>query len=426
MTASVQFDLGAGVAVRVFAHELPSGRGVVPCLSYVTDGLRRYHQQELAVTLVRPPGAEIQQPPPEAMQLLASISALAQQGRLVENGGMTEVGATGLFGRPAVRGLAYQTAAPMQGVVLPDGCLGAIALVAHEIETVKRFGGLRVLARIGRAHGFFPTAPWCDPDRGPLMAPEAGTLLESVASVHLRASVVLADGRVTLRIPTTVPLPELPPPELALAFLTVLDPTADGCLVWVPGQQTPEAITLPGRAATRLSGCFVAFVPQQPADGANLFEDGFAAMLTDRTWAALRHALATRTPIALPPTAPNTHGIAIEWVDETRPRATVPPCGEMRMTIRESQPDIDARIGMNQLVAYATAFEQTVQAYFALARGTGRDLHIEVVLSPGRPPTLFGQLDPALHARLSTLPAPAVRLGEIAFRGSFALFGGSS
>ncbi|MCW5804648.1 MAG: hypothetical protein KIT31_19915 [Deltaproteobacteria bacterium] len=127
MTTSVQFDLGAGVAVRIFAHDLPRGGAALPCLSYVTDGLRRFQQQELVVTLVRAPGAVIQQPPPEPMQLLASITSLAQQGRLVENGGMTEVGPTGLFGRPSLRGLAYQTAMPMHDVVLPDGCLAAIA-----------------------------------------------------------------------------------------------------------------------------------------------------------------------------------------------------------------------------------------------------------------------------------------------------------
>ncbi|MBX3159137.1 MAG: hypothetical protein KF773_24425 [Deltaproteobacteria bacterium] len=67
----------------------------------------------------------------------------------------------------------------------------------------------------------------------------------------------------------------------------------------------------------------------------------------------------------------------------------------------------------------------TTSVQFAGQRGPGRDLHVEVLLAPGRPPAIYGQLEPLLHARLANLAAPAVR-GEIAFRGSFALFGGSS
>src|SRR5678815_6182732 len=108
MAHSLQHPLGGGVNVRVFAHELATQGGPVSCWSYVTDGLRAYRQREIVFTLARPPGAGTEHAHPEPLQLLGAIAPLAQQGRLVDEGGVTEVGPGGLFGQPAIRGVAYQ------------------------------------------------------------------------------------------------------------------------------------------------------------------------------------------------------------------------------------------------------------------------------------------------------------------------------
>src|SRR5262249_55664583 len=159
---SIEVELIPGrVAAHVFAHELHPDRGPVPCFTYVTRGLEAFGQRELVFTLVRT-GNEAPRAP---LGLLGQIAQLAAQGRLVEAGGLTELGPTGAFGEPALRGFAYQTASPMDGVALPPGALAMIALFGDEIETAKRFGTLRVLARLGRAHNFWPTAPWCALDR---------------------------------------------------------------------------------------------------------------------------------------------------------------------------------------------------------------------------------------------------------------------
>jgi len=428
VTSSLQFDLApARATVRVFAHELRANR-VVPCFSYVTNGLRAFGQKEIVLTLVRPQNAEIQHAPRDPLALLRTIAGLAQQGRLVDEGGITEVGDTGLFGRPHIRGVAYQTAWPMDGVTLPPECLAAIALVGPEMEIAKRFGALRILSRLGRANGFFPTAPWCELDRAPLASADEKSILENVARVHIGgASAVLANDRVVVRLPHSArsQFESLPPLEIALTIFTTLDAHADACLVWTPGQKAPEAISAP-RSKGLISGCFALFVPQQSSDGANPFEDGFAVTLTDQTWTVVRHALSSETNATIAGNRP----LSIEWYEPVKAQPQAPPASEMAMHIREAQADIDARIGMQTLVSYANAIESAVQKYFANRTGRGMNLDLDVLLAAGRPPAIRIYCTPeivaALAPLLASLPAPPIRDGEIAFRGSFALFGGAS
>ncbi len=307
--ASLQLDLAAGAVVRVFAHAL----GSITCFSYVTHGLARFGQAELVFTLQRAPDAGLDRIATEPLPLLRAIAGVAARGQLVGDAGITELGGNGLFGRPHLRGLAYQRAWPMAGVELADGCLAMIALVGPEMDVVKRYGATRVLARLGRASRFFPTAVWCDPDRAPHAAVDEPTLLANVASGRFAGvSVVETADRISLRLPRALEVPALPPPEAALALLTSLDAGADACLVWSPGQREAEAITLPGSRAERISGCFAVFVPQEDADAFGAFEDGFACRLTDRSWAVVRDALVRKLDAVIPSSAGKP--LAIEWL----------------------------------------------------------------------------------------------------------------
>jgi len=313
--------IGQGVVGRVFAHALETRGAVVPCWSYVTDGLAAHGQPELVFTLVRPADAGAEGAAEEPLQLLGAIAGLAAQGRLVFAGDYTELGAQGLLGRPSLRGLAYETAWPMHGVTMPPGTLSAVALVGHEMDTVKRYGSLRVLARLGRASAFFPTASWCVPDREPLMGPESGTVLEGVASARFHGVTATLEGdRIVLGVARrshaqiAQQLPALPP-EAACALFASLSPIADACLVWSPGQRAPEAISPQGSQGAHIAGCFALFVPQQQADGGNPFEDGFAIMLSDASWARLRDALVAGHAVDVPAAAPEMKGVRLAWHD---------------------------------------------------------------------------------------------------------------
>ncbi|MCC6878146.1 MAG: hypothetical protein IT378_27785 [Sandaracinaceae bacterium] len=315
MADSIELPVVPGVVVRVFAHTLHPPAGPVACFTYVTQGLSRFGQREIALTLARRPEEGLDRAPQSPLQLIAPIASLAAQGRLVDAGGFTEVGPSGLFGRPRLRGLGYESAAPMEGVDLPQRCLQAVVLVEHELETAKGFGALRVLARLGRSQCFYPTACWCDPDRPAVGAPETQSILGGVPRLGVPGVSARLDGdRITVRIAraaqqaiaqalTSLPL------EAALALLTSLDDHADGCLVWEPGQSAPAAITPPGSAGRHLSGCFVLFVPQQPADEGRLHEDGFALMLTDASSLRIRGAIGRGESVVL---AASGFSIAIE------------------------------------------------------------------------------------------------------------------
>jgi hypothetical protein len=79
--------------------------------------------------------------------------------------------------------------------------------------------------------------------------------------------------------------------DQAVALLTDIDSTANGCFVWEPGQWRPEAIAPPNSDGSRICGCFVMLVPQQQANDVRLVEDGVALLLTDEAWADVRKAL---------------------------------------------------------------------------------------------------------------------------------------
>jgi hypothetical protein len=418
----MQFNLIPNVTARVFAHVLVVKTGPLPCFSYVTTGLRAFGQEEFVFTVVRPSDAGIESAPQEPLLFLRTVANLASQGRLVSNGGLTEFGPTGLFGRARIRGVVYQTAWPMEGVEFPPGSLAAIALVDHEVDIVKRFGSLRVLARLGRASAFFPTAFWCDPERNAVCPPESETILNGVASAHLpNVSVVMEGEQIKVRLPrsdlASLQGLGLPPPDMALAFLTTIDDHADACLVWNHGQNAPEAIANAGKQVTRISGGFALFVPQQQADEANPFEDGFAFMLTDASWSRVREALLSGTSVNIP----GKRSLVIEWFDRVPIQVEAPAVSEMQMHLNTRRADIESRLGMQRLIAYADQIEKCVQTFFQSKQGNPSVVTLEVVLAAGRPPAIQ-VADADLQKLLMAVAAPAVASGEVAFRGEFSLF----
>ena len=313
--------LPSGPMARIFAHSISVPGGVVDVWSYVSDGMSVFGQSEVAFSLVRPSEATSEQAPSDPVYLLRTIAMLAQEGRTVGEGGITELGPAPTFmGREALRGFTYQAAWPLAGAHFPPGCLSAIALVGHELETVKSFGSLRVLARIGRANRFFPTAPWCDPGRRPAMPVETQTILAGVGRGQFSdVTATLHQNQIVLRVPRAArnalgAAGDGLPRQVPLALLTTLDPRADSCLVWTPEQRGPEAISPPGSRGARTSGCFALLVPGQTTDGGQVFEDGFAMMLTDPTSARLRDALTAGDNLTIPATAPKLHSMRLEWI----------------------------------------------------------------------------------------------------------------
>jgi hypothetical protein len=89
------------------------------------------------------------------------------------------------------------------------------------------------------------------------------------------------------------------PREHALALLTEIDESADGCYVWEPGQSQPVAVTPPNSRGARLAGCFLAFLPEQETDTVRIVEDGVVLMITNITWETLRRGISHGEPVRI-------------------------------------------------------------------------------------------------------------------------------
>ena len=101
------------------------------------------------------------------------------------------------------------------------------------------------------------------------------------------------------------------PEDQGVSLLTGIDRMADECLTWEPGQREPFAITPPGSQGERLSGCFLMLLPGRKEEEARLFEDGFAWMLNDTSWKAVKRALSEGQALAL---MVGGTRLRIEWV----------------------------------------------------------------------------------------------------------------
>jgi len=320
----VTVEIVAGrLSARVYEHEIATQQARIACWSYVTDGLAALGQAEIVFTLRRDGGPAAEPLPDPPLRLFAAVLELAARGQRIAAGGQTEFGDERFFDHH----LLYARAQPLSGVRLPPGCLTAVLVTADELRAVRAFGPTRVLARMGQAATHYPFPPWADRKRRGLAMDR--TFDASVLSQLPRASDPRV--RVTLhgdRIVISAPRDEQPawrdrlallPDGAPLTVLTGLDPAANGCLVWVPGQKEPEAIIPTGSDASRVGGCFVAVFPDQPASTGKILEDGFAIQLTGEAWQALRRALIEGEELAIP--AAEGMACALTWHDEAEAEA---------------------------------------------------------------------------------------------------------
>ncbi|NTX62942.1 hypothetical protein HUA74_20030 [Myxococcus sp. CA051A] len=309
-------EVAPGLTVSVTRHARPTSKGPVDCVSYVSDGLAAKGQKELVFTL--PAGMADEAFSSKLFSFFATINQFAEQGRTVDTGGHTQFGQRSLF--PG-RHLLYVPAEPLPEVSVPANALAAVPVTEGELVLVERFGATRVMSSLGRMCSHFPCPTWFDPERPELPHAEMlqASMLSNIASARLKEARVLQMGSdIVLRlVPGAEALlqqlfAELPA-NMPFALLTGLDPTADAYFVWAPGQREPQAITPPGQNnAERLCGNFLVVVPEQEKDASQLVEDGFAWLLTEASWKAVKRALTEGGALALLDSA-GSKRLRIEW-----------------------------------------------------------------------------------------------------------------
>lgn len=457
------FDLLPGrLTARVQLTDLDSREGPIRCWTYATNGLHACGQKELIFSLRCNPKEAADRFPRSPLEFFTDVYGLAEQGRLVDVGDFTEMSAPTFLDH---KGLLYIEPEPSQNFENRDAALAAILLTEEELEAVKAFGPTRVMARLGEAHRYYPCPPWSDRRRRSISFAQSlqESILTNVERVWMRGIRVRGEGDdVVLRLLPRVREPlrdrlEPFPPNASLALLTNLDPSAHGCLVWQPGQSQPAAITPPDSDGTRLCGCFILFVPEQPNDSGRLFEDGYAVMLTSASWTAIRRAVAAGEGISIPASEPGM-GFRLEWIqtsyhnpvdqrvyqtDEgwetyvptgTRHREDAANAVSFRVVLLSSERDVGARVGSNALAAYVRGVEDVIARHFTNPTpADGQDLIAQFELPPdgnvavvmASRPGIDRDLLANLHASLLALPTPKISEGPIKFQVVVAIWGGS-
>jgi hypothetical protein len=204
------------------------------------------------------------------------------------------------------------------------------------------------------------------------------------------------------------------PMNKPLVLLTKLDPSANACLVWEPGQSDPHAITPPNSSGTRMCGCFMLFVSEQSGDSGRIIEDGFAMKLTNESWATIRQAFKTREAVFIPATDKGM-SFALEWIPtsytnpfdgltyytETGWETYGPtsshditeeePVNVEKIVLLNTDPELAMRVDINILSDYIQAIEDVVRHHFATVAVTeSQDLIVQLEVWPdGNVETLF-------------------------------------
>ena len=317
-TFPVQVDLVPGeLAAHVYFHEIGSSTGAIRCWSYITSGLLTHRQKELIFTLRCAPDEPATIFPDDPLHLFSFFHQLAQNGQLVDAGGVTQFGDQNFLGRH----LAYIHPQPLEGVPVPNRAIVAILVTEDEVSAVQEFGISRLMSRLGHAASHYPCPPWSDRSRPGLSFERARqeSVLARVARFHAPGvRIVREDQRVILRVGLEARqslqkrLKQVPK-NASVALLTEIDPTANACLYWEPDQPGgPAAITPPGSDGSRLCGCFALFVPAQKEDEVRLFEDGMSLLLTSRSWKAVQKALMKGRAHTLA-TSGDGSSFSVEW-----------------------------------------------------------------------------------------------------------------
>ncbi|MES1178334.1 MAG: hypothetical protein ABUL62_28695 [Myxococcales bacterium] len=298
-------------------------------LTAVTEGLARSRQRELALTLRLPAGEDPLPKMKDIVRFVATVHAWAREGNLVGEGGYTQFGERGLFGR-AHGGLLYSEARPISGVKLPERALAAVLVDESEVRTARDFGTYRVLTRIGVQQRVFPFPLWGELDRpSAVTARESDSQLAKLPRLRARGAFFVMTGK-TLRV--TVPsdrenLMGLMKGLMALptgapfSLLLCPAPSANAVLVWAPGQDGMSGISPDGSDGSQLSGSCLLVVPAGASDQIQQVEDGYSLRFSAESWANLSSALIAQRPLSLA----MHDGMRLEIVWPPKPENELPP-----------------------------------------------------------------------------------------------------
>ena len=315
--------------VRVFHSEARPGVPG-PSWTYATLGFRTVGQKEMILTVLRRPGEAASAFSEDPIKFFAELHPLAVRGQLVSEGGYTSFGGSAFLGREDIRGMTYTRPDPFRSPLLQPDVLVLVPLTAPELDAVLRFGALRVLGLLGQKARAFPWPSFFDRDRASVVPGQAAwaSVLEKTkvmkvpgvrAAAEFPATLTPLAGQgnllISLPLASRSLIEEAVHPEgEAVALATELDPQADALAIYPPGARAAAAIRAGDGPVSRLAGTFVTFLTSTKGDFARFHEDGFAVMLGEPSWKALRESLRTGRDLELLG-EPGSMAIRVRWRD---------------------------------------------------------------------------------------------------------------
>jgi len=374
----------------------------------VSRGLSALGQREIALSVKLRRDEQEANVRAQLEAFLGTVRSLAEEGRLVEAGGLTEFGQRGLLDS-SVGGLAYG-----DHPEAPSNALVGVLLGDEEIELAKTAGVTRVLTRLGEATREYPFPFTSDRDRPSVALPgDEHSMLAHLPRLHApRVSLSFANDVLVVTCLRSTgawlreALEQLPA-DSGFALLTQPSTRANGRLVWKPGQTSPAAITPPGSTGNCLTGGMLIVGPNVDEDLVRMHEDGFAVVATAETWCAMRRALVEETAFAL---APSEGGAALQ-IEFVEPGTHLPAegvTGPEEIVLLTSEEEIANAVSVEELSGFIGSLMQV------LAPVEAAELHVE--LTPGRgAKTNSDVVLPAdIQERMHLVESPAVR-GPVAF-----------
>jgi hypothetical protein len=419
--------------LKVFVHDLIEEENEelegleIPCWTFLSDGLWSHGQKEIMLTIRRREEESLDQILPHLTFYYKLVYKLALDGRFVLEGGRTILRDKGLFGASEGKSLTYVPFSCFTGVTPPTSpTISGILLMEDEFQVAEEMGAARILARLGHQARYYPYPPWSDRDRDSVASMEEmqGSVLEKLNKLSMGNAHVLRSGdQVLFRLlpedaKTIVKAFEDLQDNPALGLLTSIDPSANACLVWLPREEGPQGITLPGGDSSHMTGCYLAFVGSADENSCAIVEDGFFVTLTEESWLALEDALEQQKSFVFDPSGDDL-GFGLEWIqtDYQNPvdgrtyyseggwRQYSPaqekerPAGvESRIVLLTTEDQLERAVDIEEQGDYMSAMEEVVLDEIPREHSSiGYDLVVDVELKPAAKPSFRMALRPEIE-----------------------------
>jgi len=409
-----EHQISPSLVIHVAPGEVLTPKGKVGCYVISSKGLPQHHP-EIVISICYMENFRFN----VVINLFAALEQAAKQGNVVQPGGVTSFGAP-VFEK--FHGILYAQAIPAGDIIFPNNYLMGFFVTKDELRIVNNFGGMRLLSLFANSYLYYPYPPFNDFNRPQMGAFDwSKSILCHVGGKALsHCYFTRIDQQNILRMSISRShINECKATLDSLAGLPIgirannISSEADSCLFWKPGQQETCANGL-GNSTSKIAGCFLILLPNQPNNDFRLIEDGFVYNLQDDAWSAVKNALVTGENLTVTSTTPGSCHLQICWTDPITEKPLPASITLDHVEFLEME-QLDRCPQMSEpLVKFIKDIDEKVQGHIKQGPEP-MQIRIEMVLSPSEPtryellarPSLPEEAG-GLHQALQQISSPTV------------------